>query len=511
MRRKRVRFEPLETRRLLTDVSLAYVDEGAEFEQTGPSTVVPASGQYSPYYFNANVSIASGGSVNSASEESEVSDQSNALTENSSDTQFNFSEGFASESALTSAFPDGTYDLNIDAAHDGNNTLVIGVNGDDYPNAPEITNYDSLQNLDSSQAQVITWNSFVGGAVNDTIFVVITDQNDNKVFETRETPGASGALDGLATSVTVPGGTLEPGQTYTLAVLFNLGVSEDTTDYPGVIGYGVYTSETALDISTSDATFNNGELTITGTSSGDSISVSDVSGDVTATIDGASQGPYTGVSSISVTSAGGNATVTLASVPIPATVLATNGYDTITGSDGGDSIRAHGINNFITGGAGNDTLVGPGGSDTIFASGSGNDFLKAKNTGNKLRGGTGGNDTLVGGSGEDTLKGHGGNNSILAGSGNELIHGFGGNNTIVGGSGSDTITGNHGNNTITAGSGGGEIVAGFDNDSITGSTTSGYLADSIYCGSGFDTIVAGTGDSIYDSTANDSITGGTIV
>ncbi|HTW94651.1 MAG TPA: hypothetical protein VMD30_07665 [Tepidisphaeraceae bacterium] len=66
-------------------------------------------------------------------------------------------------------------------------------------------------------------------------------------------------------------------------------------------------------------------------------------------------------------------------------------------------------------------------------------------------------------------------------------------------------------NSITAGSGGGEIVAGFDNDSITGSTTSGYLADSIFRGAGFDTIVAGTGDSIYNSTANDSITGGTIV
>ena len=259
------------------------------------------------------------------------------------------------------------------------------------------------------------------------------------------------------------------------------------------------------------ATASNGVLTITGDESQNTISVTDNSGAVTATLNGINAGPFDGLTGISVSAGGGEGTLNLSSVPIAATVIATNGYDTITGSDGGDSIRAHGIDNFITGGAGNDTLIGPGGSDTIFASGSGNDFLKAKHTDNKLRGSTGGDDTLVGGSGGDTLKGHGGNNSILGGSGAELIHGFAGDNTIVGGSGPDTITGNYGNNTITAGSGGGEIVAGFGDDSITGSTTSGYLADSIYCGSGFDTVVAGTSDPIYDSTANDSITGGTIV
>ena len=259
------------------------------------------------------------------------------------------------------------------------------------------------------------------------------------------------------------------------------------------------------------ATFSNGLLTVTGSAPTNDIEVTSGVSGLTASLDQVNDGPIAGVTGISVSAGGGEGVVGLLSVPTPATVIATNGFDTLYGSDGGDSIRAHGIDNFITGGAGSDTIVGPGGSDTLFASGSGNDFLKAKNTDNKLRGGTGGNDTLIGGSGGDTLKGHGGNNSIVAGSGAELIHGFAGNNTIVGGSGPDTITGNNGNNTITAGSGGGEIVAGFDNDSITGSTTGGYLADSIYCGSGFDTIVAGTADSIFNSTANDSITGGTIV
>ena len=275
------------------------------------------------------------------------------------------------------------------------------------------------------------------------------------------------------------------------------------------IAYGTYTGASSVGVLLSGGVTisqSGGTLTITGTSRADTIAVTDNSGSLTVTVNGADEGPYTGVSALGIADGGGDDSINLLDVPIAATITATDGLATIVGGNGGNSIRAHGIDNFITGGSGNDTMIGPGADDTIFASGSGDDFLKCKNDDNKLRGGTGGNDTLIGGSGDDTLKGHGGNNSIVAGAGSDLIHGYAGNNTIVGGAGPDTITGNHGNNTITAGSGGGEIVAGFDNDSITGSTTAGDQPDSIYCGSATDTILAGPSDVIDDTVPGDSIT-----
>ncbi|HTW93535.1 MAG TPA: hypothetical protein VMD30_02000 [Tepidisphaeraceae bacterium] len=303
-------------------------------------------------------------------------------------------------------------------------------------------------------------------------------------------------------SVTIPADT-NPGQFYLWIV----------PDPGGTANQGPNAGDTASApfAVTFPITFNDGILSVVGTNASDTVSVTDNAGSVTATVNGISNGPYTSVSGISVVAGGGDDSITLLSVPIATTITATGGTATIVGGDGGNSVRAHGIDNFLTGGAGNDTLVGPGAYDTIFASGSGDDFLKCKNDDNKLRGGTGGDDTLMGGSGDDTLKGHGGNNSIVAGSGNDMIHARAGNNTIVGGAGQDTITGNAANNTITAGAGGGEIIADVGEDSITGSTTAGDQPDSIYCGSATDTILAGDGDQIFDTVAGDQISGGTIV
>jgi len=517
-----VKIETLETRRLLTDATSGYIDKEEGFIQTGPSTVVAASGGDTgdPYNFNAGVYASAAGDLTSGSVQFQPSGTIQGLIANGADTRLQISGGFTSLSALDAAHPDGTYHLNVNTVHDGSKTFVVSVNGDEYPNAPIVSDFNSLQYFDPAQPQVISWGAFENGNASNLISIIITDTNGNKVFQTPQQPGASGALNGTDTATTVPGGTLEPGQTYYLDVEFSKGVYEDTTDYPGVIAFGAYSTDTYLAITTKGAVGNNGILSVTGGTGDDTINIANSSGNYVVTIDDITPqdfpvGDYTAID-VQCTgndsiSGGGGDSVTLTDIPIPATITGTGGHDTIVGGDGNNSIRAHGLDNFVTGGAGNDTLIGPGGDDTIFAFGGGDDLLKCKTGDNKLRGGSGGISTLIGGSGDDTLKGHGGNTSIVAGSGNDLIHGRLGNNTIVGGSGQDTITGNFANNTITAGSGGGEIIAEFGNDSIIGSTTSGYLPDSIYCGGSTDSIVAGTEDQIFDTVAGDQITGGQII
>jgi len=216
-----------------------------------------------------------------------------------------------------------------------------------------------------------------------------------------------------------------------------------------------------------------GTLFVSGTSGSDSIQITDVSGSVHATMNGVSSGPFTNVTGIVPNGGAGNDTISAAGIPISCTLSGAGGDDSITGGAAGDSIK---------GGAGDDIL-----------------------------GGAGGNDTLVGGGGDNSLKGGGGNDILHGGPGNDTLKGGAGNDSVLGGSGSVVANGNAGNDTILAGSGGGELFAGPGIDSIIGGTTGGDLPDSIYCGGSQDTILAGSGDLIFDSETGDHIVGGTIV
>jgi hypothetical protein len=134
-------------------------------------------------------------------------------------------------------------------------------------------------------------------------------------------------------------------------------------------------------------------------------------------------------------------------LPIPASINAGAGDDTIhggsafstiNGGDGNDLIYGHGI---ISGGNGNDTIWGSNQGDEIFG-GAGDDMLF---------GGTG-NDMIVGGSGKATINAGLGNDEVWAGQSGSKIQAGPGKVTVVGGSGQDTIYGGGGGTTIYAGS-----------------------------------------------------------
>lgn len=96
----------------------------------------------------------------------------------------------------------------------------------------------------------------------------------------------------------------------------------------------------------------------------------------------------------------------------PATLVGTDGSDSMVGTPGddvvilgggNDKVKTKGGNDRICGGAGKDVIASGGGKDVLVGEG-GNDVLKGGGGSDKLNGG-GGKDLLVGGGGTDTCKG----------------------------------------------------------------------------------------------------------
>ena len=110
-----------------------------------------------------------------------------------------------------------------------------------------------------------------------------------------------------------------------------------------------------------------------------------------------------------------------------ASVIGTEGNDTLTGTNKKDVFFAAG---------GNDTILGLGGDD-IVCTGAGNDTVK----------GAAGNDEIRTGGGDDLLKGGDGNDLLRAGGGADTLRGGGGADELRGGGGPDSCNGGPGRDT----------------------------------------------------------------
>lgn len=135
-----------------------------------------------------------------------------------------------------------------------------------------------------------------------------------------------------------------------------------------------------------------------------------------------------------------------------------DGYNTVTGSDYGDSILGGALEDTIYGGGGDDTIDGGGNSDEIHG-GDGDDYIVGKS----------GNDTMFGDAGNDTLWGYSGGNYMdggdvmLGGAGDDTIEAGIGANRIEGGSDNDLITTDDGADTIAFSDGdGADTITDFD-------------------------------------------------
>jgi hypothetical protein len=93
------------------------------------------------------------------------------------------------------------------------------------PNPPHINNFAAAQSVNATQAFTLGWDAFVGGTGTDYVNVAI----GGNVWKSPD-PGTAGALNGTATSVTIPANSLQPNSNYTATVAFYhvAGVSNAT-------------------------------------------------------------------------------------------------------------------------------------------------------------------------------------------------------------------------------------------------------------------------------------------
>ena len=188
-----------------------------------------------------------------------------------------------------------------------------------------------------------------------------------------------------------------------------------------------------------------------------------------------------------------------------------NGNDTLLGGDDADSISGGNGNDVIDGNDGNDTALGDAGDDSISGS-FGNDMLVGDDGNDTLNGGFG-DDLLNGMSGDDSLLGSNGNDRIAGGSGDDIIDGGNDADTIQGHSGADLINGSHGDDLIFGQAGDDTIFGDDGNDTIMGDSGSDLLfgedGDDVIDGEGStDTIVGGDGhDTLRGGGSDDTLLG----
>ncbi len=121
----------------------------------------------------------------------------------------------ASQPGFDTTYPAGNYTFAIQAMS-SNQTVTVNLSPSlTSPPAPHLTNYLAAQAINPAQPFVLKWDPLAGGSASDVIYVEIYGGYFN-------TPalGNAGALNGTATSVTIPAGTLQASQTYSGCVTF---------------------------------------------------------------------------------------------------------------------------------------------------------------------------------------------------------------------------------------------------------------------------------------------------
>jgi hypothetical protein len=156
---------------------------------------------------------------------------------------FRFRDKFKNQFDLENKFPNGTYFLGIDTANDGSRSITLNVAGDAYPAAPVVTSLAGAQQLPFNAYNKISWGAFAGATAADFVQFQIEDLDEKNVWETPDF-GETGALNGLATSVVIPAGTLHEGKSYVGMIRFVKVQHTASASYLGVPGLGGYFSRT---------------------------------------------------------------------------------------------------------------------------------------------------------------------------------------------------------------------------------------------------------------------------
>ncbi len=143
---------------------------------------------------------------------------------------FDLFQEYSTKAALDAGFPNGNYIFNFKGAAYSSVQVTLPLSGDTYPTNPRFSNFTAAQSVNPISDFTLSWSS-LGLTANDFVQLTIYDcTEEDNVFITPDAM-QPGALNGTATSYTIPANTLYAGLQYTaeLLVVKMVGITTNTT------------------------------------------------------------------------------------------------------------------------------------------------------------------------------------------------------------------------------------------------------------------------------------------
>jgi hypothetical protein len=134
-------------------------------------------------------------------------------------------DGTTNLATFQATYPSGNYGFNVQAATSNQQVTVNLPSSLVQPPAPHVNNFAAAQAVDVTQPFTLSWDTFSGGTTADYIAVTVGD-----VFGTVNPP-ATNALNGTATSVVIPAGTLQADTQYDATITFFRMIANTNTTY----------------------------------------------------------------------------------------------------------------------------------------------------------------------------------------------------------------------------------------------------------------------------------------
>lgn len=138
-------------------------------------------------------------------------------------TEIGIENGYSNPLELNTARPDGNYTVQLFTKNEGAHVTNLMLSGGAYSSAPHITNFSSLQSVNSSSPVTVQWAAMAGGTPSDFIhfrMMQLGGVNDGAVLWQTGMPGQPGALNGTSMQTTIPAGILQAGRDYQAEVRF---------------------------------------------------------------------------------------------------------------------------------------------------------------------------------------------------------------------------------------------------------------------------------------------------
>ncbi|HOW64018.1 MAG TPA: hypothetical protein P5186_05505 [Candidatus Paceibacterota bacterium] len=161
---------------------------------------------------------------------------------------WDYLDTFSTLSSLNADYGWGNYVFNLSTVNDGDYSCELRFPSTPLPPTPHLVNFADVQAVLTTAPLVLNWDFAAPPAEGDFVQVYI-NLGHGEVFSTPDV-GMPGALDATARFVTVPAGTLEPGNIYSLTLEITRLVSTNATTYPEVTGVAGTFSSTSIDLIT---------------------------------------------------------------------------------------------------------------------------------------------------------------------------------------------------------------------------------------------------------------------